>query len=91
MAPSKRAVDIWLGEENNPNKGYDTTIMELAVERCFQDPAVDGILIYPLKSNVKTRRFYKRLGFEFIEEWIFDETTCFVFELRRNTAISSLK
>ena len=89
VAPSKRAIDIWLGEENNLNKGYGTKIMELAIKRCFKDPAVDGILVDPLKSNVKAHRFYKQLGFEFIEERIFDETACFVFELRRNFARSS--
>jgi aminoglycoside 6'-N-acetyltransferase len=91
VEPSKRAIDIWLGEENNLNKGYGTTIMELAIERCFQDAEVDGILIDPLKSNVKAHRFYKRLGFEFIEERIFDETSCFIFELKRNTVRSFQK
>ncbi|WP_158858485.1 GNAT family N-acetyltransferase [Lunatibacter salilacus] len=91
VEPSKRAIDIWLGEENNLNKGYGTRIMELAIERCFQDPAVDGILIDPLKSNVKAHRFYKRLGFEFIEERIFEETVCFVFELRRKTVKAFLR
>lgn len=91
VSPSKRAIDIWLGEENNLNKGYGTTIMELAIKRCFQNPAVDGILIDPLKSNIKAQRFYKRLGFEFIEERIFDETACFVFELRRKTVKEFLR
>lgn len=80
---NKRAIDIWIGEETNLNKGYGTTMMELSIQRCFQNPEVDGILIDPLKSNVKAHRFYKRLGFEFIEERLFDDTMCYVFELKR--------
>lgn len=83
VMPNKRAIDIWIGEETNLNKGYGTTMMELAIQRCFQNPEVDGILIDPLKSNVKAHRFYKRLGFEFIEERMFDDTMCYVFELKR--------
>lgn len=84
VLPNKRAIDIWIGEETNLNKGYGTTMMELAIQRCFQNPEVDGILIDPLKSNVKAHRFYKRLGFEFIEERMFDDTICYVFELKRD-------
>ena len=83
VKPNKRAIDIWIGEEQNLNKGYGTKIMELAIARCFKDPSVDGILIDPLKSNRKAHRFYKRLGFEFIEEREFYGTSCFVFELSR--------
>lgn len=80
---NKRAIDIWIGEENNLNKGYGTIMMQLAIQRCFQNPAVDGILIDPLKSNTKAHKFYERLGFEFIEEREFDETACFVYKLKR--------
>ncbi len=69
------------------NKGYGTKIMELAIERCFQNPEVDGILIDPLRSNTKAHRFYECLGFEFVEEREFDETACFVYELKRKSGI----
>ena len=81
--PNKRAIDIWIGEERNLNKGYGTKMMELAIQRCFRDASVDGILIDPLKSNIKAQRFYERLGFEFIEEREFDGTLCVVYELKR--------
>ena len=84
VSPNKRAIDIWIGEEDNLNKGYGTIMMNLAIERCFANPAVDGILIDPLKSNTKAHRFYERLGFEFIEERVFDEVACYVYELKRN-------
>lgn len=83
VEPNKRSIDIWIGEENNLNKGYGTTMMELAIQSCFQNPAIDGILIDPLKSNIKAHRFYERLGFEFIEERVFDETACYIYELKR--------
>ena len=78
-----RAIDIWIGEESDLNKGYGTEMMRLAIERCFSMPDVDGILIDPLKTNVKAHRFYRRLGFVFLEERTFGGDSCFVFELRR--------
>jgi aminoglycoside 6'-N-acetyltransferase len=80
---NKRAIDIWIGEEKNLNKGYGTTMMKLAIQRCFQDKEVEGILIDPLKSNTKAHRFYERLGFKLIEERQFDSSDCLVYELRR--------
>ncbi len=83
VARNKRAIDIWIGEEENLNKGYGTIMMRLAIDRCFDNPKVNGILIDPLKSNTKSHRFYQRLGFEFLEERRFDDSVCFVYELKR--------
>lgn len=80
---NKRAIDIWIGEESNLNKGYGTIMMKLAIERCFGNSMIEGILIDPLKTNIKAHRFYERLGFEFIEEREFDETACYIYELKR--------
>lgn len=87
VEPNKRAIDIWIGEESNLNKGYGTIMMELAIQRCFKNPFIDGILIDPLKSNSKAHRFYEGLGFEFVEERAFDETACYVYELKRSQYI----
>lgn len=87
VEPNKRAIDIWIGEEHNLNKGYGTKIMELAIEICFKDESVEGILIDPLKSNIKAQRFYRRIGFKFIEEKEFDGAPCVVYELKRKKAI----
>jgi aminoglycoside 6'-N-acetyltransferase len=84
---NKRAIDIWIGEEENLNKGYGSQMMKLTIERCFENPKVDGILIDPLKSNIKAHRFYERLGFVFIEERSFDETICYVYELKRGNPL----
>tara|TARA_R110000796_G_scaffold252637_1_gene389667 strand:- start:105963 stop:106463 length:501 start_codon:yes stop_codon:yes gene_type:complete len=83
VGEGKRAIDIWIGEEEHLNKGYGTTMMQLAIERCFQSPDVESILIDPLKSNIKAHRFYEKLGFEFVEERAFHETACYVYELKR--------
>jgi len=78
-----RALDIWIGEESNLGKGYGTLMMDLAIEKCFADPKVTKILIDPLKTNTKVHRFYERLGFEFVEERVFNGDECFVYELIR--------
>ncbi|MCJ8167100.1 acetyltransferase [Pontibacter sp. E15-1] len=82
---NKRAIDIWIGEETDLNKGYGTVMMQLAIETCFEVPTVNGVLIDPLKSNSKAHRFYERMGFEFVEERQFNGTSCFVFELKKPT------
>lgn len=83
VEPNKRAIDIWIGEERNLNKGYGTIMMELAIARCFSNESVDGILIDPLKSNIKARKFYERIGFVLVEERNFDGTPCLIYELKR--------
>lgn len=83
ISPNKRAIDIWIGEESDLNRGYGTEMMRLVIEKCFSESSVSGILIDPLKTNTKAHKFYKRLGFEFIEERQFDGVDCYVFELKR--------
>ena len=83
VPPNLRAIDIWIGEAYNLNKGYGTIMMQLALEKCFAPPEVTSVLIDPLASNTKAHRFYERLGFRFIEERIFEGHLCFVYELMR--------
>jgi len=83
--PNLRAIDIWIGEESDLNKGYGTTMMKLALNRCFMDTMVNAVLIDPLSSNLAAIRFYQRLGFVFLEERLFDEDRCAVHELTRTT------
>ena len=78
-----RAIDIWIGEENDLGKGYGSTIMQLALARCFADPSVTAVLIDPLASNTRAHRFYERLGFQFIERRQFNDDDCFVYCLNR--------
>lgn len=78
-----RAIDIWIGEASELNKGYGTVMMQLALERCFADPRVTEVLIDPLASNTRARRFYERLGFKFVEYRRFGEDDCAVYRLDR--------
>ncbi len=83
MGPNKRAVDIWIGEESDLGKGYGTIVMSRVIERIFSHPTVTGILVDPLKSNTRACRFYRKLGFQFVEDRDFDGDRCSVFELPR--------
>lgn len=83
IAKNFRAIDIWIGEEADLGKGYGTQMMQLAIARCFADPAVTAILVDPLASNTRAHRFYERLGFQFIESRRFGDDDCFVYRLNR--------
>lgn len=78
-----RAIDIWIGEADDLNKGYGTEMMTQALDRCFSHPEVSAVLIDPLESNTQAIRFYERLGFEFVEARTFDEDDCLVYQMRR--------
>ena len=77
--PDLRAIDIWIGEERDLGKGYGTQMMHLALDRCFADPTVTAVLIYPLASNTRAHRFYVRLGFQLVERRQFCQDACFVY------------
>ncbi len=79
-----RAIDIWIGEAKNLNKGYGTQIMNLATARCFSDELVKAIIIDPLTSNKDAIRFYKRFGFSFVEYRTFGTDECSVLRLNRS-------
>jgi aminoglycoside 6'-N-acetyltransferase len=78
-----RAIDLWIGGEADLGRGYGTRIMQLALERCFADPAVRAVLIDPLAANSAAHRFYERLGFRFVERRHFGADECFVYRLDR--------
>ena len=78
-----RAIDIWIGEEAFLGRGLGTEMMRLAIDRCFADPTVGGILIDPMASNDRARRFYERLGFRFVENRSFGDDDCAVYRLER--------
>lgn len=83
IAPNLRAIDIWIGEPDYLGKGFGSQMMKLALARCFQTPEVTAVLIDPLTSNKRAHRFYKRLGFKFLEQRMFGEDDCFVFQITR--------
>ncbi len=83
IQPNLRALDIWIGEADCLGKGYGETMMRLAFQRCFSDPAVTAIVIDPLTSNIRAHRFYCRLGFKSLGRRMFDDDDCLVHELSR--------
>ena len=83
ITPNLRAIDIWIGEVTDLGQGYGTEMMQLAIQRCFENPTVTAILIDPLISNTRAHRFYERLGFQRIEQRQFGDSDCFVYQLNR--------
>jgi aminoglycoside 6'-N-acetyltransferase len=83
-----RAIDIWIGEAADLDKGYGTVMMQLALERCFQHPEVTAVLIDPLASNVRAHRFYERMGFRFLEMRTFGDELCRVYRLDKEAYVS---
>ena len=82
VQPGLRAIDIWIGDTDYLGRGYGTRMMRFAIEHCFASPEVRAIVIDPLVNNVQAHRFYRRLGFEFVERRVFDEDSdCHVFRL----------
>lgn len=78
-----RAIDIWIGEHDDLGRGYGTVMMQLALERCFDNDHVTSVIIDPLESNTRARRFYERLGFRFVEHRRFGDDHCAVYEITR--------
>jgi aminoglycoside 6'-N-acetyltransferase len=81
--PGLRAIDIWIGGAADLGQGHGTVMMNLAIERCFADPGVAAILLDPLASNERAQRFYRRLGFRYVEDRWFGEDHCAVHRLDR--------
>ena len=81
--PGLRAIDIWIGEASDLNRGFGTQMMTIALERCFADPTVQAVLVDPLSSNERAHRFYERCGFRFQEYRQFGDDHCAVMRLDR--------
>lgn len=79
-----RAVDIWIGEREYTGRGIGTQMMIAAINRCFAEPEVGAIIIDPLVSNTRARRFYERLGFKILEFRSFGDSDCVVYRLERS-------
>lgn len=85
VASNLRAIDIWIGEESYIGHGYGTQMMHFAINYCFANSDVRAILIDPLANNLRSHKFYQRLGFVFLERRQFDkDSDCYVFKLIRD-------
>jgi aminoglycoside 6'-N-acetyltransferase len=89
IAPNLRAIDIWIGAAADRCKGHGAQMMRLALERCFADSRVTGIVIDPLASNERALRFYRRMGFRPIGRRRFGDDDCLVHELTRRDWLAS--
>ena len=58
-------------------------MMRQALARCFAPVDVEAVLIDPLASNVDAIRFYRRMGFEFVEARDLGDDHCHVHRLPR--------
>ena len=83
IAPNLRAIDIWIGAPGDRGKGHGGEMMRLALDLCFTDPRVTGIVIDPLASNERALRFYRRMGFRPVGRRTFGGDDCLVHELTR--------
>lgn len=81
-----RAVDIWIGETADLGRGYGSEMMRQALDRCFADPSVNAVLVDPLASNARARRFYERCGFRLVELRRFGSDDCAVYRLDRDAS-----
>lgn len=79
-----RAIDIWIGDAADRNKGWGAQMMGAVIDACFAVAAVTAIIIDPLNSNADAHRFYRRLGFKPIGRRLFNgQDDCLVHRLER--------
>lgn len=83
IEPGLRAIDIWIGPRDALGRGYGTQMMTQALDACFAEPDVHGVVIDPLASNTDAHRFYQRLGFEPEGRRMFEADDCLVMRLTR--------
>jgi aminoglycoside 6'-N-acetyltransferase len=82
-APNQRAIDIWIGDAADRNRGLGREMMRQALEMCFANARVSGVIIDPLNSNTDAHRFYRRLGFTVVGRRMFGDDDCLVHQLLR--------
>ena len=78
-----RAVDIWIGEPGDIRRGFGRQMMDLALGRCFADPAVTAVLVDPMADNSAGHRFYEAMGFRLVGPRSFGPDRCLVYSLER--------
>ena len=83
VAPNLRAIDIWIGEPDCLGQGHGTRMMTHALDRCFRQREVTAVLIDPLTSNRRARKFYEVLGFREVGPRRFGTDDCVVYRLDR--------
>lgn len=79
-----RAIDIWIGLPQDLSKGYGSEMMRQALIRCFANHQISAVLVDPLADNFRAHKFYRRLGFRFVEIRQFGSDICAVHRLSRS-------
>jgi aminoglycoside 6'-N-acetyltransferase len=83
--PDTWALDIWIGQPSDRDRGVGTGMMTAALDRCFDHHGAAAVAIDPLADNERAIRFYQRIGFTPVGERWFDEDRCLVHHLDRGT------
>jgi aminoglycoside 6'-N-acetyltransferase len=83
VEPNLRAIDIWIGDASDRNRGHGRVMMEAVIDHSFVAPAVTAIVVDPLNSNTDAHRFYERLGFKAVGRRTFGNDDCLVHRLER--------
>ena len=83
IEPNLRALDIWIGDAADRDRGFGTAMMRAAIDTCFAEPNVTAIVIDPLNTNTEAHRFYQRLGFTPVGRRTFGDDDCLVHRLER--------
>ena len=91
IAPNLRAIDIWIGAAADRGRGYGAQMMRLALQRCFAEPSVTGIVIDPLASNTRAHVFYRRMGFKPVGRRLFGDDDCLVHKLSREDWLTAVE
>ncbi len=81
--PGLRAIDIWIGPPDALGRGIGTAMMRAALALCFAPPDVHAVVIDPRPDNHAAHRFYRRLGFVFLEHRRLGDSDAAIFQLTR--------
>lgn len=78
------AIDIWLGDREDIGKGFGTLVLQRALEMCFEDHLIETVVVDPIETNARARRFYEKNGFVFVEKRTFGNDHCAVYRISRS-------
>lgn len=82
--PGVLGVDVFVGDENNLNKGIGTAMISQFLVFLFEDPAVTEIRIYLRRDNLRAIRCYEKVGFQRVGEITNPDGPALMMVLSRN-------
>jgi len=81
--PGTYCIDLFIGDEQNLNKGYGTLIIKAFIDYIFKNFAAEAILIDPAASNTHAIHCYEKAGFSFVKKAFDSVTECYVMQCRK--------